>query len=374
MKVQQMIGCFCALFLSHAVLACPITSVNDLASGLNAVDVDCVIDKQSLFERRAGFAKSVYGGHRSDQVYLVTSLADSGAGTLRDALTNDGVWVVFGVSGTIQLASKLTVPSNVTIDGRGASIRLVNYGLKIWDVRNVIVENLIIENGDASTTDAIEVVRSNLVWIDHTTLRNFPDGLLDIKYAPQEKTRVTASWNRFENHNKTMLIGLHKQHAINDRNIYVTLHHNYFAATGQRHPRVSQGYVHVYNNVLLWKVRGAQSYDNARLLMEGNFFSTLNPQNLQATAYDLNNPDIPLGKIRAPMAGYNANMVIGNDSIQVLENGTVGNPSYSYVAEQATACVYYNVTLNAGYHFDAESDVNSSINSPAIPNSPLACN
>lgn len=369
---------FLVLFLlnhsiSQAEASCPISDFTQLSGGINVIKPNCVIDTKSLMERRSGFAKGVYGGYASGKVYVVTNLEDNGAGTLRDALENGSSWIVFGVSGTISLERRLDVPSDVTVDGRGASIRLQNYGLYISQSENVIVTNIIIENGVADSRDAIGINNSNVIWVDHTTLRNFPDGLLDITRAHRNKTRVTASWNRFENHNKTMLIGLHKDTAESDRDIYVTLHHNYFAGTGQRHPRLSQGYVHMYNNVLLWRYLGAQSYDNGRLLMEANFLSTLDPSNLKATSYELNNSSIPSGYIRAPMSGVNSNVIVGNEAIVVLENGFVNIPSYHYVIDEPSKCIYYNVTLNAGHHLDAKSSLTDALKRPAIPNSPLNC-
>jgi pectate lyase len=100
------------------------------------------------------------------------------------------------------------------------------------------------------------------VWIDHNTFEDrdttddtlpkyfgveyqIHDGLLDITNAAD---LVTASWNRFANHDKTMLIGS-SDSAIADRgHLRVTLHHNSFENLGQRAPRVRFGQVHVYNN------------------------------------------------------------------------------------------------------------------------------
>jgi pectate lyase len=71
------------------------------------------------------------------------------------------------------------------------------------------------------------------------------DGLLDITNASD---LVTVSWNRFREHDKTMLIGS-SDSAVADRGkLRVTLHHNVFERIGQRAPRVRFGQVHLYNN------------------------------------------------------------------------------------------------------------------------------
>ena len=54
-------------------------------------------------------------------VYRVTSLADSGAGTLRDAVSRGNRLVVFDVGGTIRLSNDLYIyESYITIDGSSA--------------------------------------------------------------------------------------------------------------------------------------------------------------------------------------------------------------------------------------------------------------
>jgi pectate lyase len=72
------------------------------------------------------------------------------------------------------------------------------------------------------------------------------DGLTDIVRGANH---VTASWNRFENHDKNMLIGNSDGSASQDAGkLKVTMHHNRFEGILQRSPRVRFGQVDVYNN------------------------------------------------------------------------------------------------------------------------------
>jgi pectate lyase len=110
--------------------------------------------------------------------------------------------------------------------------------------------------------DSIALRDTDHVWVDHNTFEDrdtadelqplyfgvifqVHDGLLDIT---NNSDLVTASWNIFHHHDKTMLIGS-SDSATGDRGkLRVTLHHNLFLENGQRVPRVRFGQVHVYNN------------------------------------------------------------------------------------------------------------------------------
>lgn len=86
----------------------------------------------------------------------------------------------------------------------------------------------------ASDGDAIRLVTSTKVWIDHNTLSNCDDGLLDVTRG---STMVTVSNNWFRNHDKVMLLG-HDDSYSEDRNMKVTVVYNRFGPrANQRMPR-----------------------------------------------------------------------------------------------------------------------------------------
>lgn len=111
--------------------------------------------------------------------------------------------------------------------------------------------------------DVISLRDTDHVWIDHNVFENpetpdderpiyfgvpfeVHDGQVDITNGSDF---VTVSWNRFGEHNKTMLIGSSDGATADRGKLNVTLHHNLFENNVQRVPRVRFGKVHVYNNL-----------------------------------------------------------------------------------------------------------------------------
>jgi pectate lyase len=174
---------------------------------------------------------------------------------------------------------QIFIPSNTTIIGISPDARVLGANFMISNVSNVIIRNIRFENAfdcfpqwdptDGSTGnwnsafDNISILNNAThVWIDHNTFtdgslldsqeplyfgREFEqhDGELDITKGAD---LVTVSWNRFTNHDKTMLIGSTDSPTYDVGKLRVTIHHNDFENTIQRLPRVRYGQVHVYNN------------------------------------------------------------------------------------------------------------------------------
>ncbi len=307
--------------------------------------------RKALMDKRHGYGAGTVGGYAGKE-YVVTSTADSGTGTLRDALgKTEPLWIVFDRDMTINLSTDIRVKSNKTIDGRGHNITINRYGLILYGstskpLENVIITNVTIKDGASNSVDAISIARANKIWIDHVTLSKFKDGLIDITRALSTGMRVTVSNSKFMNHDKTTIVGLHKPTAPYDNKIVVTYDNNYFtSSTTQRHPRVSQAAVHMYNNVIKWKNYGVASYDNARVFSERNWYVA--GSNKQATDYThggyYGSYKIPNGKIKS----YGDSKRNGAKVATYLPNKT-SKPYYSYKALTANTTNMNRVMSGAG--------------------------
>ena len=162
--------------------------------------------------------------------------------------------------------------------------------MRIRDAHNVIVRNLTVADAydcfpvwDPTDTavgnwnsayDNVSVWTSTSVWVDHNTFddgahphsalpvvfgRPFEthDGLLDITHGSD---LVTVSYNTFENHDKTELIGSSDSRPQDRGQHRVTLHHNHWIDIGQRAPRVRFGDVHLYDNLYTQTTEGLFQY------------------------------------------------------------------------------------------------------------------
>lgn len=224
----------------------------------------------SLFIQRHGFAETVIGGGGGN-VYYVSTLASSGAGSLKEGLESpDPLWIKFNVNGTI-VHDQINIQSYKTIDARGADItlkseeeivdtsscigtvKLNRSNSPIFDYLPVCVnpddsedlipfneddcrsfilkssvltcfysnplvffntispkENLIITNINFSSggVDALTLAHnSSNIWIHKNSFGIYGDGAIDMT---QGATNITISNNHFKSHDKLMIIGLVK--------------------------------------------------------------------------------------------------------------------------------------------------------------------
>ena len=126
------------------------------------------------FPGALGFGANATGG-RSGTVYHVTTLADSGTGSFRDAVSHSGRIIVFDVGGTITLNSSVSCSSSLTIAGQtapGGGIAIIGHEVSFSAKQNEIVRFIRIRPGSMQNLDedAINVGDGTNMIFDHVSL------------------------------------------------------------------------------------------------------------------------------------------------------------------------------------------------------------
>lgn len=192
-------------------------------------------------------------GGRGGRVLFVTSLQDSGPGTLREALEAEGPRIVlFRVTGNIELKSRLVIANPfITVAGQTSpgGICIAGGTLEVA-THDVVLRYLRIRPGDVQgeQIDALVIEGQNVV-VDHCSLSWGIDETLSITDGAKD---VTVQWSIVaEGLTARRRIGGNNGNGIllnSDGDI--TLHHNLFAFHRSRTPRIVTGRIDFRNNAI----------------------------------------------------------------------------------------------------------------------------
>ena len=136
------------------------------------------------FPGALGFGSIVTGG-RGKPVYHVTTLADSGAGSFRDAVSVSGRTIVFDVGGYITLNSAVSAKGNLTIAGQtapGGGIGFRGGEISFAGQANVICRYIRVRPGSetaSDTDDALSLYQAKNVILDHCSIEFAPWNNID---------------------------------------------------------------------------------------------------------------------------------------------------------------------------------------------------
>ncbi|XP_022131699.1 probable pectate lyase 5 [Momordica charantia] len=258
-------------------------------------------NRKRLADCGIGFGKRAIGG-KDGKFYVVTDPSDKDVvnpkpGTLRHAvIQKEPLWITFKRDMVIKLKAELLMNSFKTIDGRGASVHIAGGPcITIQFVTNIIIHGINIhdckQGGNTyvrdspdhygwrtlSDGDGVSIFGGTHIWIDHCSLSNCRDGLID---AIHGSTAITISNNYMTHHNKVMLLG-HSDSYTQDKNMQVTIAFNHFGeGLVQRMPRCRHGYFHVVNNDythwIMYAIGGSAS---PTINSQGNRYLAPNDQN-----------------------------------------------------------------------------------------------
>ncbi|GAB4836398.1 hypothetical protein Ancab_001309 [Ancistrocladus abbreviatus] len=253
-------------------------------------DPNWAANRQHLADCGIGFGRNALGG-KGGPIYVVTDSSDPDPdnlkpGTLRDAVSQTGpLWITFSGDMLIKLKHPLMVTSFKTIDGRGANVQITGGGcVSIEHVTNVIVHNINIHHCVPANSDGdgLHIFGSTNIWVDHCTLSDCADGLID---CTEGSTAITISNNYFFHHDKVMLLG-HSDDYVADRGMQVTVAFNRFGeGLSQRMPRCRFGNFHVVNNDYTgWDMYAVGGSASPTINSQGNrYIAPSNPNNKEVT-------------------------------------------------------------------------------------------
>ncbi len=202
-------------------------------------NVSSFAQKQLAFPGAEGYGKYTVGG-RGGKVYEVTTLNDSGEGSLRAAVEVEGPrTVVFRVSGTIDLKSRLDISNPyITIAGQTApGDGICIKGSISIDADEVIIRYIRVRF-DPSTgeSDAIFGRYHKNIILDHVSASWSTDEVMPVYF----NENVSIQWCMITEACPKGDSDSHRFGGIWGNN-YGTFHHNLIAHNNSRNPRWASG-------------------------------------------------------------------------------------------------------------------------------------
>lgn len=295
------------------------------------------------FPGAEGFGKYTTGG-RGGKVYIVSNLNDNGPGSLREAAVAKGKRIiVFAVSGTIHLESKISIKGDVTIAGQtapGDGICLADQPVSLGG-DNIIIRYLRFRMGDKyqkggmvdgnGGDDAFSGSRKKNIIIDHCSMSWSTDEVFSV-YAGDS---TTLQWNiiaeplnysyHFETGDKD-----YEHHGYGGiwGGSHLSAHHNLFAHCVSRNPRfngtrlgATQEFADFRNNVIYnWGHNNVYGGEAGNYNIVNNYYK-YGPSTSKAVRYRIANPS------RTATIGFGQWFVNGNyvdEANDVSKNNWLG--------------------------------------------------
>ncbi|MGD9724296.1 MAG: polysaccharide lyase family 1 protein [Pirellulales bacterium] len=273
---------------SSAVAALALLAAVPTAETARADDAQPAATVDHLaFPGAEGFGRFARGGRGGD-VYHVVNLNDDDDGSLRAGIQSatGPRTIVFDVSGTIELKTPLVVEKSfLTFAGQtapGDGICLKDQTFRIRKASHIIVRYLRFRLGDEnkppqSGPDCLNTDDVDHVILDHITATWGIDGNHDLRRGGN----FTLQWSIYA---EALNHSLHQKgsHAMlasfRDLTAGISLHHNLFASSRERHPtlggspRTLPEAVADFRNNVVYNVSGATNLGNCRINVINNYY------------------------------------------------------------------------------------------------------
>ncbi|MES1165271.1 MAG: hypothetical protein ABUR63_05925 [Verrucomicrobiota bacterium] len=207
------------------------------------------------FPGAEGFAALVTGG-RKGQVVHVTTLADSGTGSLRDAVSGSNRIVVFDVGGVIRLTSVLVVAGdNITLAGQsapGAGVTVYGRETSFSNRSNIIVRYVRFRQGMVDTAGSAQKT------VNITDGQNMIFDHVSVQWGRWDNFGITGTSSTVTLQNSIVGEGVPPQHfgSIIDGEQDITIAHNLWIDNNERNPKFKANGECINNVVYDWGTGG----------------------------------------------------------------------------------------------------------------------
>ncbi|RHZ65421.1 hypothetical protein CDV55_106675 [Aspergillus turcosus] len=271
------------------------------------------------FPGAEGFGANAIGG-RKGQVYVVTNLNDSGAGSLRDAVSATDRIVVFAVGGVIKISDRIVVSKRVTILGQtapGDGITVYGNGWSFSNADDAIVRYIRIRMGKGGTSgkDAITIAEGNRMIFDHVS----------VSWGRDETFSISRTGPNITVQNSIIAQGLetHSCGGLMQTDGGVSLFRNLYIDNKTRNPKVKG--VNEFTNNVVYNWGGGRGYiagdsdGQAYANIIGNYF--ISGPSTSVTAFTRGN---------ANFHGYVDNNYYDADRDGTLDGSKLGASSSNY--------------------------------------------
>ena len=224
---------------------------------LDQSNENCNSEKVLAFPEAEGFGKFANGARAvsNPEIYTVRNLNDSGEGSFREAVSKSGRFIVFSVSGIINLKSPITVSENLTIAGQtapGKGIVLSGQKVSFSGANHTIARYLKIRLGNknkvSKNTDASGISNGKNIILDHLSISWGMDEVFSINWDKRgfEPDSITLQ-------NSIIAQGLHLYNhsagGLIQTNGSISIIKSLYASNKTRNPKV-KGKNEFINNVI----------------------------------------------------------------------------------------------------------------------------
>jgi len=280
------------------------------------------------FPEATGFGRYTTGarGSANPQIYLVTNLNDSGPGSFREAVSQEGRFVIFRVGGIINTLTQIVVAKNTTIAGQtatGEGIVCLGQRVTFSGASNTISRYLRIRyGGTAQNQDASGLSNGGNLIFDHMSFTWGTDEVFSINWDSKG-----TSPDNITIQNSIIGQGLHR--------------HNH-SAGGLMQPSGGKisliGNLYICNKTRNNKIKGINEFVNNIVYNWGNYGNTY-------------------GHVESGDAYIMGGDSAGSSDVNIINNYFIGGPNTSTTISSPFNRGNDNFSLyGAGNYFDNNKD------------------